>query len=70
MSSTVPTCQVIMVFAFRGNRSRAFASTFLSALDAEKNGFGTGPTGLDCLLFAGHTGVSMDSGADRLRLQS
>jgi hypothetical protein len=61
--STVPPCQTITVSAFRGNRSRAFASAFLSALADEKNGVGAGPTSLDCLLLAGHTGVSTDRGA-------
>jgi hypothetical protein len=62
MSSPVPACRTIKVLAFRGDRSRAFAAAFLRALDDEKNGRGAGPTLLDCLLFAGHTGVSTDGG--------
>jgi hypothetical protein len=62
MSSPVPVCRTIKVLAFRGDRSRAFAGTFLRALDDEKNGRGPGPTVLDGLLFAGHTGVSTDDG--------
>jgi hypothetical protein len=60
MSSPAPPCRTINVVAFRGDRSRAFAATFLRALDDEKNGRGAGPTLRDCLLFAGHTGVSTD----------
>lgn len=62
MSSPVPVCRTIAVFAFRGNRSRTFASAFLRALDNERNGRGAGPTVLDCLLLAGHTGVSTNAG--------
>jgi hypothetical protein len=62
MSSIPPTCQTITVVAFRGNRSKLFAATFQNALDAEKNGHGPGPSTMDCLLFAGHVGVSMDDG--------
>jgi hypothetical protein len=60
MSSPPPPCRTINVVAFRGDRSRAFAVTFLRALDDEKNGRGAGPTMRDCLLFAGHMGVSTD----------
>jgi hypothetical protein len=49
-------------FAFRGDRSRIFAAAFLKAIDDEKNGRASGPTAFDCLLFTGHTGVSMDGG--------
>jgi hypothetical protein len=62
MSSPAPPCRTINVVAFRGDRSRAFAAPFLRALDDEKNGRGAGPTLHDCLLFAGHTGVSTDGG--------
>jgi hypothetical protein len=61
MSSPVP-CRSIRVVAFRGDRSRAFVAAFLSALDDEKTGRGPGPPFLDCLLFAGHAGVSTDGG--------
>ncbi len=63
MSSPVPVCRTITVVAFRGDRSRAFAAPFLRRLDDEKNGRGPGPTSLDCLLHAGHTGVSTDGGS-------
>jgi hypothetical protein len=62
MSSPVPSCRTITVFGFRGDRSRTFATAFLKALDDEKNGRGPGPTALESLLFAGHTGVSTDGG--------
>lgn len=51
-----------MIVAFRGDRSRTFASAFLKALDDERNGRGAGPTALDCLRLAGHAGVSTDAG--------
>jgi hypothetical protein len=62
MNNPVPVCRAIKVVAFRGDRSRAFAAAFLRALDDEKSGRGAGPTILDSLLFAGHTGVSTDGG--------
>jgi hypothetical protein len=62
MSRTAPPCRTITVCAFRGDRSRTFAAAFLKALDDEKNRRGPGPTASECLLFAGHTGVSTDGG--------
>jgi hypothetical protein len=62
MSSPMPVCRTINVVAFRGDRSRTFAATFLSGLDDAKNGRGAGPTVLNCLLFAGHMAVSTDGG--------
>jgi hypothetical protein len=58
----VPPCRTIKVVAFRSDRSRAFAAPFLRALDDERKGRGPGPPPLDCLLYAGHTGVSVDNG--------
>jgi hypothetical protein len=58
----VPTCQAIKVVAFRGNRSRPFAVSFQRKLDDEKYGRGPGPANEECLLYAGHTGVSIDAG--------
>jgi hypothetical protein len=60
MSVNVPTCQTIKVFAFRGDRSRSFATAFQGKLDDEKRSLGPGPTVQDCLLYAGHAGVSVD----------
>lgn len=62
MSSTPPPCRSVNVFLFRGDRSRAMAASFQIALDDEKTGRGSGPTIMDCQLFAGHIGVSLDSG--------
>ncbi len=62
MNNTVPACRTIAVCTFRGDRSRAFAASFKRALADEKRGRGPGPGSLDCLIFAGHTGVSEDSG--------
>ncbi len=60
--ATSPVCRTIRVIAFRGNRTGLFAGAFLRGLDDQKKGRGPGPTTLDCLLYAGHTGVSLDSG--------
>jgi hypothetical protein len=58
----VPICQIVTVIAFRGTRVRAFAKAFQDKLDIEKRGFGSGPSNLECQLFAGHVGVSTDAG--------
>jgi hypothetical protein len=60
--NAAPPCRIVTVVTFPGSRSRAFVATFLKALDAEKNASGPGPSPLDGLLYAGHTGVSLDSG--------
>jgi hypothetical protein len=60
MSTAVPPCRTVVVSAFRGDRSRAFAKAVLDALDDERHGRGAGPTALECLLFTGHAGVSTD----------
>src|SRR5258708_2029444 len=57
-----PPCRTIKVFAFRGNRSRRFASAFLRPLVDPRNGLRGGPTRIEALLFTGHTGVSIDDG--------
>lgn len=62
MSSAVPTCRTIKVFAFRGDRTCQFAAAFQRALQDEKNGRGPGPTAVGCLLYLGHAGVSTDAG--------
>src|SRR4051794_31114433 len=62
MSSPAPPCRTITVLAFRGDRSRTFAATFLNALADQKKRRGPGPTALDSLLFTGHTGVSTNGG--------
>jgi hypothetical protein len=62
MSYVTPTCRTISVFAFRGDRSLTFATQILKSLNDEKKGYGPGPSVQDCLLFAGHAGVSTDGG--------
>jgi hypothetical protein len=62
MNPVLP-CRIIRVVTFSGDHSHAFVRAFLTALDDEKNGRGRGPSPLDCLLYAGHTGVSTDGGA-------
>ncbi|MBI2824064.1 MAG: hypothetical protein HYX69_05145 [Planctomycetia bacterium] len=58
----MPNCRTVAVFAFRGDRSAAFGAAFKRALDDEKRGLRPGPTIHQCLLFAGHTGVSTNGG--------
>lgn len=61
MSAALP-CRIISVVTFSGIRSRAFVTAFLKALEAEKHACGPGPSPLECLLYSGHTGVSLDDG--------
>lgn len=63
MSDPAPACRSIPVFAFGGERSRSFVAPFYQALHAEKSAAGPGPSSNDCLLYLGHTGVSVDGGA-------
>lgn len=58
--SAVPQCRVVSVHLFRGNRG-GFGQRVRKALDDQRHGRGPGPTRTDCLLYAGHTGVSVDS---------
>ncbi len=57
MNGVLP-CRTIIVVTFAGDHSHSFVRAFLKALDDEKNGRGPGPSPLECLLYAGHTGVS------------
>jgi hypothetical protein len=57
--SAVPMCRVVTVHLFRGSRGR-FGQRIRRALDDQRHG-GPGPSALDCLLYSGHTGVSVDS---------
>jgi hypothetical protein len=54
-----PPCRTITVVAFRGDRT-ALAETFEKALENERDHGGARPGDIDCLLYAGHTGVSID----------
>ncbi len=58
----VPPCRPVTVLAFLGDRSRPFVARVLAALVDGMNGRGPGPSPLECLLLAGHTGVSTDAG--------
>lgn len=57
--STAPHYRVVTVHLFRGSRG-AFGQKVRKALEDHQRGFGPGPPSLDCLLYAGHTGVSLD----------
>jgi hypothetical protein len=60
--STVPQCRTVEVYTFQGDRVSASRQGLFRALGDERNGRGPGPSRADCLLYAGHTGVSVDSG--------
>jgi hypothetical protein len=61
--SMVPKCRVVSVHLFRGDRG-TIGQSVRKALDDQKHGHGPGPSPQDCLLYAGHTGVSVDSEPD------
>lgn len=63
MRTALPQCRTVSVFGFRGDRTRPFVTSFQKSVSDAKTGLGSGPTISDCLLFAGHTGVSVDGGA-------
>jgi hypothetical protein len=56
----VPMCRIITIHTFRGDRTTAFTQRLFGALDDQRNRRGPGPSRIDCLLFAGHTGLSTD----------
>jgi hypothetical protein len=53
----------VTIHTFRGDRTPANVRRFFQGLDDQQHGRGAGPSRIDCLLYAGHTGVS--TGADR-----
>lgn len=60
MKTGVPQCRTVTVHTFQGDRA-ALGRRVRKALDDDMNGLGLGPTRLECLLYAGHTGVSIGS---------
>lgn len=54
----MPVQRQIFLFAFLGEREEKFTDDFKSKLAAEKSGTGDGPTLVECLLYAGHAGIS------------
>jgi hypothetical protein len=62
MAVTLPPCQTVTVFAFRGDRTPKFLKLFHQQITQEKSGTGRGPSLANCLLYVGHTGVSTDGG--------
>jgi hypothetical protein len=58
--SAVPKCRIVTVHLFRGSRG-ALGQSIRKALDDQLHGLGPGPSLLGCLLYAGHTGVSVDT---------
>lgn len=63
MSGSPPRCRTVTVFAFSGDRTPAFGTKLFTSLKDARRGAGSGPAILDCLLFLGHAGVSLDGGA-------
>src|SRR4051794_8167631 len=57
-----PFCRSIQIVSFQGDRSKPFATNFRQQLHDGRNGRNQGPNFVDCLLYAGHTGVSTDGG--------
>src|SRR5260370_13930755 len=62
MTPVLP-CRPVTVLAFAGDRSRPFVARVFAALRDGRSGRGPGPSPLECLLLAGHAGVSTDAGA-------
>jgi len=61
MTPILPCCPVTVV-AFAGDRSGLFVARTFAALREARSGRGSGPSQLECLLLAGHAGVSTDAG--------
>jgi len=57
--STAPKCRTVTVHLFRGNRG-ALGRRIRKALDDQRHGREVELSRVDCLLYAGHTGVSVD----------
>lgn len=55
-----PRSRSVTVHTFRGDRTKAFGQRFFGSLDDEQKGLGNGPSTIECLLFAGHSGVSIE----------
>jgi hypothetical protein len=56
--NVLPFHRIVTAHAFQGDRTIGFRQSLFKALDDERNGRGSGPLEIDCLLFAGHSGVS------------
>lgn len=61
MSNAVPACRTKRGDTLKGDRSPASRARFDALLAAGQSG-GVGPTREQCLLSAGHTGISVDGG--------
>ena len=60
MSIGVARCRTVTIHTFGGDRG-AFGRRVRKALDDAMNGVGPGSSHLECQLYTGHTGVSIDS---------
>jgi hypothetical protein len=63
LMSAVPKCRKVTVHLFRGSRG-AIGERVRKALAEQQRGQGARPSPRECLLYAGHTGVSVDSEPD------
>ena len=61
MTMAAPRCRIVTVHTFRGDRTSVFRQYVVGALNNHRHGRGFGPSRIACLIFAGHTGVSIDS---------
>ena len=57
-----PPCRPVTILAFAGDRTGAFVARVFAAIREGKSGRGPGPSPLECLLLAGHAGISTDTG--------
>src|SRR6266446_9669683 len=55
-----PVCRTVQVIGFRGGCSKPFATNFHRQLHEARSGRNQGPSLLDCVLYAGHAGISTD----------
>jgi hypothetical protein len=54
-------CKRIYLHAFRGDRSRDAMDAFDAKLEDGRTGEGPGPSGVECLLYTGHVGISFEA---------
>ena len=55
-------CRTVLVVAFRGDRSAQAEARFQDQMDNEEHHGGPAPSRVQCLLHAGHAGLSLDGG--------
>ena len=58
----VPPCRPVTLLAFAGDRTGPFVARVFAAIREGRSGRGAGPSQHECLLLAGHAGLSTDRG--------